>query len=232
MGWVGRFIRSSIGAKFVLAVTGILLFLFVVAHLLGNLQVFAGQDKLNHYAETLRSLGPLLLIARLGMVALTVVHVAAALRVHRQNEAARPIPYLKQASRQIRPQTRFMVTSGLVVLGYALFHLAHFTWGKVYPTYFNAVEKLADGSERHDVYAMLVLGFQVWWLSLVYLVAMFFLAFHLAHGLSSVPQTFGWNHGKYQLAFKLLGPVVAALIFLGYASIPVAVLIGRVGLVQ
>jgi succinate dehydrogenase / fumarate reductase cytochrome b subunit len=232
MGWVGRFIRSSIGAKFVLAVTGVLLFLFVVAHLLGNLQVFAGPDKMNHYAETLQSLGPLLNLARIGLLVLAVVHVAAALRVHRQNEAARPIPYLKQANRQIRPQTRFMITSGLVVLGYVLFHLVHFTWGQLYPQFYAAMEKLPDGSERHDVYAMLVQGFQVWWVSLVYLVAMFFLAFHLCHGLSSVPQTFGWNHGKYQCAFKLLGPGVATLIFLGYASIPVAVLIGRIGLVK
>lgn len=230
MGWVGRFIRSSIGAKFVLAVTGILLFLFVVAHLLGNLQVFAGPEKLNHYAEALRELGPILLISRLGLLSTAIVHVAAALRVAKQNEAARPIAYQKQASRQIRPQTRFMLTSGLVILGYSLFHLAHFTWGKIYPEYFNAFEKLADGSERHDVYAMLVHGFEVWWLSGLYLFAMLFLAFHLAHGVSSVPQTFGWNHGKYQTLFRLLGPAVAALIFVGYASIPVAVLIGRVGL--
>jgi succinate dehydrogenase / fumarate reductase cytochrome b subunit len=230
MGWVGRFIRSSIGAKFVVAVTGILLFLWIVGHLLGNLQVFAGREKLNHYAQALRDLGPLLLIARLGLLALAVIHVAATMRVHRLNEAARPIPYQKLASRQIRPQTRFMLTSGLVVLGYALFHLAHFTWGKIYPQYFDAVEKLADGSERHDVYEMLVQGFEVWWLSLLYVVAMGFLAFHLAHGLSSVPQTFGWNHGKYQALFRLLGPLLAALIFVGYVSIPVAVLIGRVGL--
>jgi succinate dehydrogenase cytochrome b subunit len=230
MGWVGRFIRSSIGAKFVLAVTGILLFLFVVAHLLGNLQVFAGPEKLNHYAQALRDLGPLLWVARLGLLALAIIHVAAALKVAKQNEAARPILYQKQASRQIRPQTRFMLTSGLVILGYALFHLAHFTWGKIYPGYFDSMEKLPDGSERHDVYAMLVLGFQVWWLSGLYLAAMFCLALHLAHGLSSVPQTFGWNHAKYQAPFRLLGPVVAALIFLGYSSIPVAVLAGRVGL--
>jgi len=230
MGWVGRFLRSSIGAKFVLAVTGVLLFLWIVGHLLGNLQVFAGREKLNHYAQALRDLGPLLLIARVGVLALAVIHVAAALRVAKQNEAARPIPYEKQGNRQIRPQTRFMLTSGLVVLGYALFHLAHFTWGQIYPQYFNAVEKLADGSERHDVYAMLVQGFQVWWLSGLYLAAMFCLAIHLAHGLSSVPQTFGWNHAKYQALFKLLGPAVAALIFVGYSSIPVAVLAGRVGL--
>lgn len=226
MGWVVRFIRSSIGAKFVVAVTGVLLFLWIVAHLLGNLQVFAGPEKLNHYAEALRDLGPLLLVARLGLLALAAIHVAAAMRVHRQNEAARPIPYERPGSRQIRPQTRFMLTSGLVVLGYALFHLAHFTWGKIYPEYFNAVEKLADGRERHDVYTMLVHGFQVWWVALLYLVSMFFLAFHLAHGLSSVPQTFGWNHGKYQGLFRLLGPLVGALIFLGYASIPAAVLAG------
>jgi len=228
MGWVGRFLRSSIGAKFVLAITGILLFLFVVIHLLGNLQVFAGREKVNHYAETLRSLGPLLWVARFGLIALAAVHIATALRVARANESARPIAYLKRASRQIRPQTRLMLTSGLVLLGYVIFHLAHFTWGVIYPEYAAAMETLAGGGERHDVYSMLVHGFQVWWVALAYVVAMFFLAIHLCHGLSSVPQTFGWNHPKYDRLFRALGPVIATLIFLGYASIPAAVLVGAV----
>ncbi len=226
MGWFGRFGRSSIGAKFVLAVTGVLLFLFVVAHLLGNLQMFAGPDKINHYGEALRQLGPLLWIARIGLLALAVVHVSSALRVHKLNEAARPVPYVKLAHRQVKPQTRLMFTSGLVLLGYVVFHLAHFTWGLVHPELYALTEKLADGSVRHDVYAMLIGSFSEVWLVAVYVAAMAFLALHLAHGLSSVPQTFGWNHGKYACLFRALGPGIAALIFLGYVSIPVAVLMG------
>jgi succinate dehydrogenase / fumarate reductase cytochrome b subunit len=228
MGWIARFVRSSIGAKFVLAVTGVLLFLFVVAHLLGNLQIFAGPEAVNHYAESLRKLGPLLWIARIGLIVLAVVHVSAALRVHQLNEAARPIPYVKLATRQVKPQTRLMFTSGLVLLGYVVFHLAHFTWGLVHPELFSLSEKLADGSVRHDVYAMMVGGFSEVWLVVVYVAAMAFLALHLAHGLSSVPQTFGWNHAKYACVFRALGPGIAALIFLGYVSIPAAVLMGFV----
>jgi succinate dehydrogenase / fumarate reductase cytochrome b subunit len=228
MGWVGRFVRSSIGAKFVLAVTGVLLFLFVIAHLLGNLQIFGGPEKVNHYAESLRQLGPLLWIARIGLIVLAVVHVSSALRVHQLNEAARPVPYVKLATRQVKPQTRLMFTSGLVLLGYVVFHLAHFTWGLVHPELFSLSEKLADGTVRHDVYAMMVGAFSEVWLVVVYVAAMAFLALHLSHGLSSVPQTFGWNHGKYQRLFRALGPSVAALIFLGYVAIPAAVLMGFV----
>ena len=228
MGWVGRFVRSSIGAKFVLAVTGVLLFLFVIAHLLGNLQIFGGPEKVNHYAEALRQLGPLLWVARIGLLVLAVVHVSSALRVHQLNEAARPVPYVKLATRQVKPQTRLMFTSGLVLLGYVVFHLAHFTWGLVHPELFALTEKLADGAVRHDVYAMMVGGFSEVWLVVVYVAAMAFLALHLAHGLSSIPQTFGLNHGKYQCLFRALGPSVAALIFLGYVSIPAAVLMGFV----
>jgi succinate dehydrogenase / fumarate reductase cytochrome b subunit len=228
MGWVGRFVRSSIGAKFVLAVTGVLLFLFVIAHLLGNLQIFGGPEKVNHYAESLRQLGPLLWIARIGLIVLAVVHVSSALRVHQLNEAARPVPYVKLATRQVKPQTRLMFTSGLVLLGYVVFHLAHFTWGLVHPELFALSEKLADGTVRHDVYAMMVGAFSEVWLVVVYVAAMAFLALHLSHGLSSVPQTFGWNHGKYQRLFRALGPSVATLIFLGYVAIPAAVLMGFV----
>ena len=228
MGWFGRFVRSSIGAKFVLAVTGALLFLFVVAHLLGNLQIFGGPEAVNHYAESLRKLGPLLWVARIGLLVLAAVHVSSALRVHQLNEAARPVPYVKLANRQVKPQTRLMFTSGLVLIGYVVFHLAHFTWGMVHPELFALTEKLADGSARHDVYAMLIGSFSEIWLVVVYVAAMAFLALHLAHGLSSIPQTFGWNHGKYAGLVRALGPGIAALIFLGYVSIPAAVLMGIV----
>ena len=226
MGWPARFVRSSIGAKFVLAGTGVLLFLFVIAHLLGNLQVFAGPEAINHNAASLRALGPLLWVARVGLLAVAGVHVAFALRVQKLNEAAKPVAYVTLAARQIKPQTRLMFTSGLVLLGYAVFHLAHFTWGLLYPQYYDAMEKLADGSLRHDVYSMMVNGLGVWWVSLAYVVAMFFLALHLMHGISSVPQTFGWNHVKYRFAFRLLGPAVATLVFAGYVSIPTAILLG------
>jgi succinate dehydrogenase / fumarate reductase cytochrome b subunit len=225
-----RLVRSSIGAKLVMASTGALLFLFLVAHLSGNLLVFGGPDALNSYSEGLRELGPLLWIARIGLIVLAIAHIATALKLMRANERARPVPYARRADRQIRPSTRFMATSGLVLLGYTLFHLAHFTWGWIQPDHFAAEETLADGFVRKDVYAMLVLGFRTWWVDAAYLLAMVFLALHLWHGIPSLFQTLGVNHPKYNGLIRGAGAAIAAAIFVGYASIPVAVLAGVVPL--
>lgn len=228
MNWLGRTFRSSIGAKLVMALSGILLFGFVIAHLVGNLQVFGAPDKINAYGQALRDLGPLLWALRLGLLVIAVVHIVTALKLVKANEAARPVPYLKQASRQIKPQARLMWTSGLVLLGYVVFHLAHFTWGFVLHDYAHLDAKLADGRVVHDVHSMMVLGFQVWWVSAAYLVAMAFLALHLCHGIPSFFQTLGLHHAKYQCALRLSGPAIAALVFLGYAAIPVAIWAGFV----
>ncbi len=228
MGWVCRLYRSSIGAKAVMALTGILLLLFLIAHLLGNLQVFAGADAVNSYAEKLQSLGPLLWVARIGLLVIVGVHVVTALRLAKANDAARPVAYAKKAHRQVKPQTRTMVMTGLVILAYVVYHLAHFTWGFVLHDYYGQTDALG----RHDVYAMVVRSFQCWWVSASYLVAMVLLALHLCHGVTSAFQTFGLNHSKYASALKLAGPAIATLIFLGYASIPVACWLGIVHLAE
>jgi len=228
MGWVRRLYRSSLGAKYVMALTGVMLFLFLIAHLLGNLQVFAGADAMNGYAQKLRDLGPLLWVARIGLLVIALLHVVTALRLAKANQAARPVAYAKQATRQVKPQTKTMVLSGLVLLGYALYHLAHFTWGFVLHDY----STLTDAQGRHDVFAMVVKSFQCWWVSASYLAAMAFLALHLCHGITSAFQTFGLNHAKYACAIKLAGPAVAGALFLGYASIPVACWMGLIKLAE
>ena len=226
MGEGGRLYRSSIGAKLVMALTGVALFGFVIVHLLGNLQIFAGREAINAYGVKLRSFGPMLWIARLGLIAIAGLHVATALRIMRANDAARPVAYAMRANRQVKAQTRFMATSGLLLLGYALFHLAHFTWGFVNGASFRLTERLADGTTRHDVYSMMVIEFRVWWVSAAYLAAMVGLALHLCHGIPSFFQTLGLAHPRYDGAIRLAGPVVATLVFAGYAAIPVAALLG------
>jgi succinate dehydrogenase / fumarate reductase cytochrome b subunit len=228
MGWMARLLRSSIGAKAVMALSGILLFAFVVAHLLGNLQIFGGPERINGYSQALRDLGPLLWAARIGLLALAVVHVFTALRLVKLNEAARPVPYVARASRQVKLQTRAMWTTGLLLLAYVLYHLAHFTWGWVQPRHFGRETRLTDGRVVGDVYSMMVHGFRVWWVSASYLAAMAVLALHLSHGIPSFFQTLGLHHEKYERALAALGPAVAALVFAGYASIPVAIWCGLV----
>ena len=242
---VARTLKSSIGAKWVMALTGLGLLGFVIAHMAGNLQVFAGRDKLNAYAEGLQKLGPILWAARLGLLAMFAIHVVTALRVASANKAARPVPYATLQPQVTSYAARTMVMSGLIVLAFVVYHLAHFTFGWTNPDHFKAQEmayavgSVADATRgaqgaplhsymRHDVYEMVVRGFQVWWISALYVIAQAVLCLHISHGASSALQTLGVTHPALECLKDKLGPAVAILIFLGNTSIPAAILLGLV----
>jgi succinate dehydrogenase / fumarate reductase cytochrome b subunit len=242
---VARTFRSSIGAKWLMALTGIALLLFVIAHMLGNLQVFAGRDKLNSYAEGLQHLGPLLWAARLGLLTIFVIHVVTAIRIANENKAARPVPYATLEPQVTSYAARTMVMSGFIVLAFVLYHLAHLTFGWTNPDHFKlqesvmAVGSVADarlGAQgapfhsymRHDVYGMVVAGYQVWWISGLYVVAQALLCLHISHGASSALQTLGVTHPAMKCVKDKLGPAIAIVIFLGNTSIPAAILLGLV----
>lgn len=219
-------LRSSVGSKMVMAVTGILLLLFVIAHMLGNLQLFAGQERLNAYAAGIQGLGPLLWAARLGLLAIFLLHVASAVRVTRLNRAARPVPY-----QVFRPGTtsyaaRTMVMSGMVVAAFVAYHLLHFTLGATNPGHFG----LEDPKGRHDVYSMVVLGFGEAPIAIAYVAAQALLCLHIAHGGTSLLQTLGVTHPRLERLRRWLGPGIAGIIFLGNCSIPLSCLLGIVKL--
>jgi succinate dehydrogenase / fumarate reductase, cytochrome b subunit len=238
---VSRTLKSSIGAKWVMAASGLGLLLFVIAHMIGNLQIFLGRDKLNHYAETIQAMGVLLWIARFGLLALLVIHVATAFKLTAVNRAARPVAYTTAERRVTSYAARTMLMSGLIVLAFVAYHLAHFTFGWTDPKAFALEETwvrnegpltgaAAFGSsyERHDVYGMVVAGFQDPLVSILYVIAQALLAMHIWHGASSMLQTFGVTHPAVQVAKGSLGKALATLIFLGNVSIPLAVLFGWV----
>jgi succinate dehydrogenase / fumarate reductase cytochrome b subunit len=183
MSGIQKTIASSIGAKTLMALTGLGLVGFVIAHMLGNLQVFAGPEKLNAYAKTLQDLGPGLWVARLGLLALFGLHVATAFRLVQANKAARPTPYVKKVDACTTYAARTMWVSGLIVLAFVLYHLAHFTV-RVTGEGFDGPDYLLEGG-GHDVYAMVVDGFSVWWVAAIYIVANILLGLHISHGASS-----------------------------------------------
>jgi succinate dehydrogenase / fumarate reductase cytochrome b subunit len=226
MNWLTRLLKSSIGAKAIMAVTGLLLLGFVIGHLLGNLQMFLGQDAVNSYAQGLRDLGPLLWVVRIGLLVVFLAHIATGIRLANANENARPVAYQKPHTIRATPASRSMALTGIVILAYVLFHLAHLTFGVIYPDYAD----LVDAQGRHDVYSMAVLGFQEWWLTGTYLIAMGVLGLHLRHGISSFFQTLGLNHPRYNPVIEKLGPAGGGLIVLGYVSIPLGVLAGIIQL--
>ena len=165
MDWLKSTLNSSIGMKWIMGLTGLLLFLFVLAHMIGNLQVFAGPDQLNDYAVHLRDFGPLLWVAHIGLLVLFTAHVVSAIRLMQLNRSARPIPYAVVSPQVSGYAARSMLMGGLIVLGFLCYHLAHFTFGLTHPEQF----ALHDAKGQHDVYAMVVLGFRQPLVSIFYI---------------------------------------------------------------
>lgn len=221
--------RSSLGKKYVMAATGLALFGFVIGHLLGNLQVFGSPDLINAYAHFLKSKPGLLWGARLGLLACVGLHIAAAFTLYAMNKKARPAPYegvKKPYGASLGSRT--MVLSGSVVLSFIVYHLLHFT--ALLPgingtgvDFSKLTAELPGNVEVHDVYAMMIRGFQVWWVVLFYLIAQGLLYLHLGHGLASLFQSLGWRNRVWWPRVQIFAQVVSVAIFLGYASIPVAI---------
>jgi len=207
-----------------MAASGIALFGFLVAHMAGNLLVFRGQQAMNDYAFFLKHSPFLLWGARLGLLAVFALHVAVGVRLWRQNRAARPEPYVREATVQASFASRSMLMSGLVVAAFLVYHLAHFTLGGIQGQNF----ELHDPAGRHDVFAMVVLGFRNPLVTLSYVVAVLLLGLHLSHGLQSLFQSLGLRHRRYSPLIQLAAPVVAALLVAGFLAVPLSILLGIV----
>lgn len=225
MTWLLAFWRSSIGGKVTMAVTGLLLFAFVVAHLLGNLLLFSGPEALNAYAKGLHDLGPGLWIARAGLLLVFVVHVATAFRLARQNRAARPVGYAVEETVQASFASRSMVLSGLSLLAFVVYHLLHFTFGVTNPGDF---ARKTGGAGGFDVHAMVTASFANPAIALAYAAFQVVLFLHLSHGIQSLAQTLGLHHGRYTPMIKTLSFALAALVALGNALLALSVQLGIV----
>lgn len=224
MGWL----FSSIGKKTVVAVTGIVLVLFVIGHMVGNLTVFFGPDAINAYAMHLRDLGPLLWLIRLFMLASVVLHVWFTMLLWKENLAARPQKYAVFAPMKTTVFARTMRLTGLFVLAFVVFHLAHFTLLIVDPGY-AGYHTTVHEREVHDVYRMVIVGFQSPLISLFYIVALAFLTFHLNHGIGSLFQTLGVTDAKMRSYYETGAGILAWVLFVGYVSIPISILFFGLG---
>jgi succinate dehydrogenase / fumarate reductase cytochrome b subunit len=230
--------RSSLGSKFLMALTGLGLTVFVIAHLLGNLQIYLGREALNSYAENLKHMSALLWLARAGLLTIFVLHIVYGVKLYLANRAARPVLYVFKQYREATWASRTMLRTGLVILAFVLFHLAHYTFGivqkapvkdtegnVVYESFFD----LKDSKDRQDVYGMTIYGFRNPLISLLYIAAMAFLASHLSHGFQGLFQSLGLNHSRWQPLLRGASLVVAVVVFVGNCSMPLAVLFRIVG---
>ena len=212
-----RFWQTTVGKKAIMALTGVVLVGFVIAHLLGNLQIYESPEKLNRYSEMLHSMPALLWGARITLLVSALLHIWSSWQLWLLQRAARPIGYVKKVNAHSTYASRTMVWSGPSILAFVIFHLLHFTFGTVHP---------GGAFIEHDVYHNVVTGFQFWPVSLFYIIAMIMLCYHLYHGLWSMCQTLGISHPVYTPILRTLAKLVAILIAAGNISIPVAVMAG------
>jgi len=218
--------RSSVGKKILMAVTGFIWFGFLVAHMAGNLKAFLGAETFDHYAEFLRTAGEplfprttLLWIFRIVLILAFVIHALLAWQTSRMSWAARAVGYRKQENLSFSFTSRWMRWGGVAILVFVVFHLLHMTTGTLHPDF-----------REGDAYHNLVTGLSNPWVAAVYVVAMVAICLHLYHGVWSLFQTLGANHPKYAHLRRPFAVVMALLVFLGFITIPVAVLAGFLSL--
>ena len=219
-----RWYRTSLGKKLVMAVTGVIMILFVIGHILGNLKIFEGAAVIDTYASFLRSVGApvflnsqVLWLIRPVLLAAVVLHIVAAVQLTQQNHAARPTGYAKKSDLNATFASRTMRWGGTFVALFIVFHILNLTTGTLHPHF-----------EDGKVYQNVVNDFQVWWISLIYIAAMIALGLHLYHGTWSVFQTLGVRTQRNTRAIRTGAGILAGLFMVASIAMPIGVLVGFV----
>ncbi len=220
MGWFFKFLNSSIGKKFIMAVTGSFLLIFLIIHLVGNITLFFGAGAFNTYVSTLDVIKPLIRVIEVVLLGAFVLHIFNGLRLWLENKRARGVTYKVNCSKDNSTIfSRTMAVTGSIILIFLVSHLATFFWR------FNVHDPMGLAT-HHQYYGVVVYFFNMWWYSILYVVAMIFLGYHLNHGFQSAFQTFGWNHNRYFPTIKKIGMIYAIIMALGFASMPIYFLLG------
>jgi len=224
MSWFGELYGSAVGKKAVMAASGIVLFGFVLGHMVGNLKLYEGPEVLNAYARFLRTVGSpaippsgLLWLVRAVLLVAVALHMWAAWQVTRMSRAARPRRYDRRQLVQATYASRTMRWGGVIILLFVVYHLLDLTFGKLNP-----------GFREGDVYHNVVASFSVWWVAAFYVVAQVALGFHLYHGLWSLFQSLGWSHPRFNAWRRGFANAFSWIITLANISFPLAVLSGLV----
>ena len=211
------FFETTVGKKIVMAVTGVILAGFLVGHMAGNLQIFAGATTINRYGALLHASDELLWGVRIVLIAALILHIRAALQLYARKAAARPVAYAKKANRASTPASRFMINSGYALGAFIVYHILHFTVGIAHPDFI-----------RGDVFHNVTVAFSDWRIAGIYVVAMAFLSMHLSHGLFSLTQSLGLENPRHAARAKRVAQALAVIIAAGFAAVPIFVLAGVV----
>lgn len=215
---IALFYQDYVGKKIAMALSGLILFGYVIAHMTGNLQIFMGREQINAYARTLHASSGLLWTARTVLLIAVGIHIYTGLSLAAKSRAARPVVYKVKGQRHPNLAGRTMVLSGAVIGAFVVFHLLHLTTGTVHPAFVDL-----------EPYDNMVNAFRVPAVAIAYIVSVFLLGVHLYHGAWSMFQSVGFNHPRYTPALRRFAAVFAFLLVIGFSSVPIAVLTGLVG---
>jgi succinate dehydrogenase cytochrome b subunit len=218
------FYRSTVGKKIIMAVTGLIGIGFVIAHMAGNLQVFAGPRKLNDYGAMLHGpLGDILWLFRAVLIVAVVLHVTMAVQLRRRSAAARPIGYRERAPQVSTLASRTMLAGGVLLLIFVVVHILHFTTLRIDPAGWAG---RTDAAGERDVYGNVVASFRIWWVSAFYIVSMLALGLHLYHGAWSSVRTLGYAAPSAHPLRRRAALGLAVVVWLGFTLVPVGVMAG------
>ena len=226
---------SSLGKKYLMALTGLVLIGFVFVHMAGNLQVLAGQAQINAYAHSLQSLPWFILWgSRLFLLAAVLIHAWTAYSLIVENRKARPDANEVEVTKKAGLASLRMGFTGSIILAFIVFHLLHFTIRTIYPEYAEIMTTVGspDETEIHDAFLMVISGFKHDLISIFYVVAMALLCAHLAHGFSSVFQSLGIRSESWRAKIDFIGIGYAWLIFIGFSIVPLSVLAQKHGVYE
>jgi succinate dehydrogenase / fumarate reductase cytochrome b subunit len=219
-----RFYHSTVGKKVIMAVTGLIGIGYVILHVAGNLQAFAGREKINGYSALLHGAGAeLLWLVRVVLIIAVVLHVVMAVQLTQRARAARPVKYHEREPQVSTMSSRTMRWGGALLLAFIVFHILHFTTRQVDPA---GWAHRVDASGRYDIYGNMIASFRIWWVSAVYLVAMVALGLHLWHGVWSFGRSLGVAKSSGHPLRRRIAPILAVAIWLGFSIVPIAVLLG------
>jgi len=216
-----NFLKTTIGKKVVMAVTGLIGVGYLIVHVAGNLQAFSGQEKLDNYAATLHGpLDEITWLVRIVLIVAVILHVWSAWSLTQEAHAARPVAYGKRQPQVSTLASRTMRWGGVFLLAFIVFHILHFTVKAIDPAGWAHTH---DAAGHYDIYGNVVHSFRIWWVALIYLVAMVFLGLHLFHGAWSSVRTLGYAKPGANPLHRQIALVVALAIAIGFALVPIAV---------
>ncbi len=210
MGWLLNSLNSSIGKKFVMAITGVCLLSFLIVHLIGNMTLYIGKETFTGYVEILEAIKPLIRVIEIILALIFLFHIYNGVRLWYQNKKAKPIGYtVNAADKNSTLFSRTMFITGSIIFIFLVLHLQTI-WYKYNFT-----------GQELSLYDIVVEWFRIPWYSVLYVIATFFMGMHLNHGFQSAFQTFGWNHNKYTPLIKALGTIYSIIMAAAFASIPI-----------